>query len=105
VPGARATSPVGAAGARERDTRGRGLPIRLGARAASAGVPRGARWGWGPDVEKAGATRGSDDAGAGRTASRASPRSRAPAAGWTPVNACLTARFAKNLNRSAPKGE
>jgi hypothetical protein len=41
-------------------------------------------------------------AGATRGAGRAeSPRSRAPVAVWTPVNARLTARFSKNLNRSA----
>jgi hypothetical protein len=88
-----------------RGTRGAQAPRRLGARTALACAPRGARRGRGPDVEKAGTTRGVEDAGAGRTVSRRSPRSTAPTAVWMSVNARLTAHFSKNLNRSAPKGE
>jgi hypothetical protein len=44
---------------------------------------------------RAGATRGADNAGAGRAASHTSPLFGAPEAVWTPVNTRLTARFSK----------
>jgi hypothetical protein len=84
-----------------RDTPQSRAPRCLGASVASSGVASGCGVRLRPDVEAVGATRVAKDVGAGRTASRARSRSRAPVDVWTPVNKRLTALFSKKLNRSA----